>query len=98
MASDGKVVISTELDNSGFEKGIKTISGQLGGLGNTLKSIAGMLAAAFSTKKIVEFMTESSQAAMQLSDALTGWKSILDGQGRSFPMHRISLRNIPRTD
>lgn len=84
MASDGKVVISTALDNSGFEKGIKAISGQLGGLGNTLKNIAGMLAVAFSAKKITEFAAESSQAAMQLSDALTGLKSILDGQGRSF--------------
>lgn len=84
MASDGKVVISTELDNSGFEKGIKTISGQLGGLGNTLKNIAAMLAAAFSTKKIIEFATESSQAARTMSDALTGLKSILEGQGRSF--------------
>lgn len=84
MASDGKVVISTALDNSGFEKGIKTITGQLGGLGGTLKNIAGMLAAAFSTKKIIEFAAESSQAAMTLSDAFTGLKSILDGQGRSF--------------
>ncbi len=71
MASDGKVVISTELDNSGFEKGIKTISGQLGGLGNTLKNIAAMLATAFSTKKIIEFATESSQDARTMSDALT---------------------------
>ena len=84
MASDGKVVISTELDNSGFEKGIKTISGQLGGLGNTLTKIAAMLAAAFSAKKIIEFATESAQAARTMADALTGLKSILEGQGRSF--------------
>ena len=84
MASDGKVVICTELDNSGVEKGIKTLSGQLSGLGSTLKNIAAMLAAAFSTKKIIEFAAESSQAAMTLSDALTGLKSILEGQGRSF--------------
>ena len=84
MASDGKVIISTELDNSGFEKGIRVISDQLGGLGNTLKNIAVMIAAAFSTKKIVEFAVEASQAAMTLSDALNGLKSILEGQGRSF--------------
>lgn len=84
MASDGKVVICTELDNSGVEKGVKTLSGQLSGLGSTLKSIASMLAAAFSTKKIVEFAAESSQAARTMSDALTGLKSILEGQGRSF--------------
>ena len=84
MASDGKVVISTELDNRGFEKGIKVISDQLGGLGNTLKNIAVMIAAAFSTKKIIEFAVEASQAAMTLSDALKGLQSILDGQGRSF--------------
>lgn len=84
MASDGKVVICTELDNSGVEKGIKTLSGQLSGLGSTLKNIAVMLAAAFSTKKIIEFAAESSQAARTMSDALTGLKSILEGQGRSF--------------
>lgn len=34
LASDGKVVICTELDNSGVEKGIKTLSGQLSGFSN----------------------------------------------------------------
>lgn len=79
MASDGKVIICTELDNSGVEKGIKTLSGQLSGLGSTLKNIAAMLAAAFSTKKIIEFAAESSQAARTMSDALTGTSATRPG-------------------
>lgn len=82
--SDGKVIISTELDNSQLPKGVKQISGQLGGLKNVVKSLGTAIAAAFSVAAIVNFAKESVQAANRLTDALTGLKSILDGQGRSF--------------
>ena len=81
---DGKVVISTALDNKGLEKGIGNISGSLGGLSKVVGKLGGVIAAAFSVRAIVQFGTESSKAAMQLSDALTGLQSILEGQGRSF--------------
>lgn len=84
MASDGKVTISTELDNSGIEKGVKQIKGSLGGLSGVVKKLGVAIAAAFSVKQIVSFAREASQASMQLSDALTGLQSILEGQGRSF--------------
>lgn len=84
IRSDGKVIISTELDNSQLPKGVKQISGQLGGLKSVVKSLGTAIAAAFSVAAIVNFAKASVQAANQLSDALTGLKSILQGQGRSF--------------
>lgn len=82
--SDGKVVISTKLDNAGLEKGLSNVSGSLGGLKSVLGKVSGLVAAAFSVKAIVQFGAEASKAAMELSDAFTGLQSILDRQGRSF--------------
>ena len=82
--SDGKVVISTELDNSNVPKGVSELKGQLGGLKSVVGKLGATIAAAFSVAAIVRFASESVQAANQLSDALTGLQSILNGQGRSF--------------
>lgn len=81
---DGKVSIGTALDNKGLKKDIGSIDGPLGGLKSVVGKLCGAIAAAFSIKAIVQFGAESSKAAMQLSDAMTGLQSILDGQGRSF--------------
>lgn len=84
MKHDGKVTISTLLDNSGLQKGIGNISGVLGGLKSVLGKMSSLVAAAFSVTTIVQFGVESSKAARELSDALTGLQSIVEGQGRSF--------------
>lgn len=84
LANDGKVIISTELDNNGFEKGIKSVKGSLGGLINVAKSLGAAIGVAFSVGAITNFAAESVKAANELSGALTGLQSILDGQGRSF--------------
>lgn len=84
MVSDGKITISTELDNSALPKGINQVKGQLGGLGNVVKKLGVAIGAAFSVRAIVNFAAESVKAANELSSALTGLQSILDGQGRSF--------------
>ena len=81
---DGKVIISTRLDNSQIPKGVKEVKGSLGGLKSVVGSLGAAIAGAFSVMAIVKFATESVKAVNQLSDALTGLKSILDGQGRSF--------------
>lgn len=81
---DGKVVIGTALDNKGLEKGIKGVSGSLGGLKNVLKGVGSAIAAAFSVTAILRFASDASKAARELSDALTGLQSIMEGQGRSF--------------
>ena len=134
-ASDGKVVISTELDNSGLEKSTRStvatlaaqyrkagmsqsdamkkawsevehtskkssekvnkhiqsmgkatqkVAGAFGGLGAVLGKLGSVIGAAFAVHKAIEFGTESVKAANQLKDALTGLRSVVEGQGRSF--------------
>ena len=82
--SDGKVVISTALDNSGIEKGVKSIKGSLGGLTSVVNKLGVAIGIAFSVGAIVQFGKESVNAANELSNALTGLRSIVEGQGRSF--------------
>ena len=57
-ASDGKVIIDTQLNNKGFNKGIKGMKGQLGGLTNMVGKLGKMLASAFAVKAIVDFGKE----------------------------------------
>lgn len=82
--ADGKVIISTELDNSRIPKGIRAIEGALGGLKSVVGKLGIAIASAFAVQRIVQFGKESVQAANDLSNALVGLQSILDGQGRSF--------------
>lgn len=136
---DGKVVISTELDNSGVEKNAKSmrsqvaklaaeyrkqgmsmsdamkkawtevdhtsekyskrvgndikgniggsldeVSGAFGGLQTVIGKLGVAIATAFSVRAIIQFGTESVKAANELSNALIGLQSILEGQGKSF--------------
>lgn len=53
--ADGKVIISTALDNTGIEKGVGSIKGSLGGLKNVIGKIGGIVAAAFSVRAIASF-------------------------------------------
>ena len=55
MAADGSVIISTKLDNTGFQKGISNIKSDCSGLQNALKGVASAVAVAFSVQKIVDF-------------------------------------------
>lgn len=57
---------------------------QLEKLGNAVKRLGIAIGLVFGLREIILFGKESSEAAMQLSDALTGLKSIVEGQGRSF--------------
>ena len=81
---DGKVTISTALDNKGLQKGINGISGSMGGLNTVVKRLSATIATAFSVTKIIQFGAATSKAAMQVSDAMTGLQSIIEGQGRNF--------------
>ena len=91
MKHDGKVVISTAIDNTGLKKGIGSVSGSLGGLKTVLGKMAGLIATAFSVTAIVRFGAESSKAAMELSNVLQGLQSIVEGQGRSFSKAKAFL-------
>ena len=50
--ADGKVVISTALDNGGLEKGLKGIAGQFGGLGKVVGGVATAIAGAFAAATV----------------------------------------------
>ena len=82
--ADGKVTISTALDNSGLEKGLRHVEGRLGGLKSVVTKLGAAIAAAFAVGRVIQFGKESVDAARELSDAMTGLQSIMDGQGRSF--------------
>lgn len=94
--ADGKVVISTELDNSRIPAGIKAVKGALGGLENVVKKLGTAIGFAFSVVAIVQFGKESVQAANELSNALVGLQSILDGQGRSFSAARSFIEDYTK--
>jgi hypothetical protein len=81
---DGAVVFKTKLNNSDLAKGIKEAKGSLGGLVNVAKRLGAAISVAFSIHAITNFAKTSVNAANELSNALTGLQSILDGQGRSF--------------
>lgn len=74
MASDGKVIISTELDNTGLQRGIKQVKGELGGLPKMLKSIGTAAVAAFSVKAIVDF----GKAAIDLGSDIAEVQNVVD--------------------
>ncbi len=82
--ADGKVIISTALDNSGLEKGLRRVEGRLGGLKSVVTKLGAAIAGAFAVGRVIQFGKESVDAARELSDAMTGLQSIMDGQGRSF--------------
>ena len=84
MKSDGSIIIDTRINSDGVQNGVKEIEGELGGLKNVVGKLTGVIATAFSVTEIVQFGVESSKAARQLSDALIGLKSVVDGNGRSF--------------
>ena len=50
--ADGKVTISTALDNKGLEKGIKGVSGSLGGLTKVLAKTSTAIVGAFSAAAV----------------------------------------------
>lgn len=68
MASDGKVVISTELDNRKIPSGVAQMRGQLGGLKTVAKKLGGTIAAAFSVKIIASFAKECLDLGSDLQE------------------------------
>lgn len=66
--ADGKVIISTALDNTGIEKGVGSIKGSLGGLKNVLGKMGGIIAAAFSVRAIASFAKECIDLGSDLQE------------------------------
>lgn len=53
--SDGSVVIDTALDNRGFVRGIRGMTGQVDGLRSAVRRLGTAIAAAFAVKAVVDF-------------------------------------------
>lgn len=70
---DGSLKFDTNIDSKGFNTGIK-------GIVSSLKAVGVAIASAFVTKQIIDCTKE----AEKYQNALTGLKSIMDGQGKSF--------------
>lgn len=81
---DGSLKFDTKMDTKGFNTGVKDISAGLAGIRTSLMGIAKAMGLAFGVAAIINFGRESVKAVTQLSDAITGLRSILRGQGRSF--------------
>ena len=72
--ADGKVTISTALDNKGLRRGIDQISGQLGGLKSVLGKIGGMIAAAFAVREVARF----GAACIELGSNVAEVQNVVD--------------------
>lgn len=72
---DGKVTISTELDNSGIGKSLKEVKGQFGGLNETLRQTDKAITSAFSRPlelakvKVADLERQYSRVTSQLNEA-----------------------------
>lgn len=77
---DGVLRFDTRIDEKGFNKGTKSISSQMGSLIGIIKAVGVTIAGAFAVKGI----KSTIDAAEELQNAMTGLKSIMDGQGKSF--------------
>lgn len=74
---DGSIRIDTKINQRGFNQGISSMTSALG-------KLAGAIGIAFGVAAVVNFGRESVKAASQLSSAMIGLQSIMEGQGRSF--------------
>lgn len=72
--ADGKITISTALDNKGFQRGINQISGSLGGLKSVLGKVADAVATAFDLQKIAQF----GAACIELGSNVAEVQNVVD--------------------
>ena len=88
---DGSIRIDTTVDATGFNRGMSSFSGGLAKLKGTLKTVGTAIAGAFvpltiaaATLELVKFGQEGVRASTELTNAMMGLQSIIEGQGRSF--------------
>lgn len=84
MAADGSIIIDTRINTDGFKSSSTDLKSQFSKLGSAVKKLGTAIVSAFAVRQVVQFAKESVEASMQLSNALQGLRSILEGQGRSF--------------
>lgn len=69
--ADGKVTIDTSLNNKGFEAGLKTVTGKLGGLARTVGKLSLAIVAAFGAAAVA--------ITKQSVDAYADWEQLTGG-------------------
>ena len=74
IMADGKVTISTALDNRGLKKGIGGIAGSLGGLKGVLLGIGSAVGVAFGVKALVDF----GKASIELGSNVAEVQNVVD--------------------
>lgn len=65
MALDKKLIVTMDLDHTGFDRGIDAAKGKVGSLNNTLKS---MLGRAFGTAAVLAFAKNTIDAVSKIAD------------------------------
>lgn len=68
IKTDGKVIISTKLDNSGLKAGLKGIPSALSGLKSALSGIGSAIGIAFSVGALINFGKEAINLASDLQE------------------------------
>lgn len=68
MVYDGSITISTKIDQSGFNKGRKSLKSGLSGIGQSLKGIAAAAAVAFSATTLINFGKQAVNVASDLQE------------------------------
>lgn len=81
---DGSIRIDSKIDTKGFNTGVGSINKGLTKIISSLKGLAVAAGIAFGVKAAIDFGKSSVKATTELKNAMTGLKSIMDGQGRSF--------------
>ena len=80
MTYDGSLRFDTKMDTKGFNSGISTLTSSFGKLTGIIKLVGTAIATSFIAKSITSCIGE----AEKLQNAMTGLKSIMEGQGKSF--------------
>ena len=65
---DGSVIINTQINTDGVEKGAKTIADQMEGIMDAVKKVGAVIGTAFAVDGIVEFGKEALNAASDLQE------------------------------
>ena len=92
-STDGRVVIDTSLDNRGFIKGIRGMTGQVDGLRSAVRRLGAAITAVFAVKAVVDF----GKKAVQLGSDVAEVQNVVDvafgelsGQAEEFAQTAIT--------
>lgn len=72
--ADGQVVIDTSLNNSGFIRGIRGMTGQVGGLQSAVKRLGKVIVGAFAVRAVVNF----GRRAVQIGSDVAEVQNVVD--------------------